>query len=101
VYGAPVLLAGHATFTGFIKLDDSATWFNVIDRVMSHARSTAGEPASTYSLVFTGDVGKAYPLGAFMLPGVARALTGIDIAWVMQPYMACCAAALTLCLFAL
>ena len=68
---------------------------------MSHARSVGGEPSSTYSLVFTGDVGPTYPLGAFMLPGVGRALTGIDIAWVFQPYLACCAAAVALCLYAL
>ncbi len=35
------------------------------------------------------------------MPGVARALTGIDIAWVFQPYLACCAAALAACLYAL
>ena len=101
VYGAPVLLSGQATFTGFIRLDDTATWFNVVDHVMSHGRSVAGLPPSTYSLVYTGDVGPNYPLGAFMLPGVARALTGIDIAWVFQPYLACCAAAVALCLYAL
>ncbi len=101
VYGAPVLLSGQATFTGFIKLDDTATWFNVIDHVMSHARSVSGEQPSTYTLVYTGDVGESYPLGAFMLPGVARALVGVDIAWVFQPYLACCAAAVALCLYAL
>ena len=36
-----------------------------------------------------------------MLLGVGRALTGIDIAWVFQPYLACCGAALALCLYAL
>ena len=100
-YGAPVLLSGQATFTGFIKLDDTATWFNVIDHVFSHSRSVASEPPSTYSLVYSGDVGPAYPLGSFVLPGVGRALTGIDIAWVFQPYMACCAAAVALSVFAL
>jgi hypothetical protein len=100
-YGAPVLLSGHATFTGFVTLDDTATWFNVIDHVMSHARSVSGEPASTYSLVYSGDVGPTYPLGSFVLPGVGRALVDTDIVWVFQPYMACCAAALALCLFAL
>jgi len=100
-YGAPVLLSGQATFTGYIKLDDTATWFNVIDHVMSHGRSVAGETPSTYSLVYSGDVGPSYPLGAFMLPGVGRALTGIDVAWVFQPYLACCASAVALCLFAL
>jgi hypothetical protein len=101
VYGAPVILSGQATFTGFIRLDDTATWFNIIDHVISHARSVSGETPSTYTLVYTGDVGPTYPLGAFMLPGVARALTGIDIAWVFQPYLACCAAAMALCLYAL
>ena len=96
-----MLLSGQATFTGFIKLDDTATWFNVIDNVMSHGRSVAAKPPSTYSLVYTGDVGPTYPLGAFMLPGVGRALTGIDIAWVFQPYLACCGAAVALCLYAL
>jgi hypothetical protein len=101
VYGAPVLLSGQATFTGFITLDDTATWFDVIDRVMSHGRSVAGLTPSTYSLVYSGDVGPSYPLGAFMLPGVARALVGVDIAWVFQPYLACCGAAVALCLYAL
>lgn len=101
VYGAPVLLSGEATFTGFVKLDDTATWFNVIDNVISHGRSVAGISPSTYTLVYTGDVGPNYPLGAFMLPGVARALTGIDVAWVFQPYLACCAATIALCLYAL
>ncbi|HUH80178.1 MAG TPA: hypothetical protein VLZ06_02530 [Solirubrobacteraceae bacterium] len=100
VYGAPVLASGHATFTGYIKLDDTATWFNVIDNVMGHGRSVAQLPPSTYRLNFE-TANPAYPLGAFMLPGVGRALTGIDIAWVFQPYLACCAAALAMCLHAL
>jgi hypothetical protein len=100
-YGAPVLLSGQATFTGFLRLDDTATWFNVIDHVMSHARSVSGETPSTYTLVYTGDVGPTYPLGSFMLPGVARALVGVDVAWIFQPYMAFCAAALALSLFVL
>jgi hypothetical protein len=101
VYGAPVILSGQATFTGFIKLDDTATWFDVIDNVMAHAHSTAGIPSSTYSLVYSSDVGSSYPIGAFMLPGVARALVRSDIAWVFQPYLACCGAAVAFCVYAL
>jgi hypothetical protein len=100
-YGAPVLLSGQATFTGFIKLDDTATWFNVIDHVMAHGRSVAGLTPSTYTLVYTGDVGASYPLGAFMLPGLGHALTGIDVAWIFAPYLACCGAAVALCVYAL
>ena len=99
-YGAPVLLSGQATFLGVVKLDDTSTWFNIIDNVISHGRSVAGLPSSTYQLNF-GQANPAYPLGAFMLPGVTRALIGVDIAWVFQPYLACCGAALALCLYAL
>jgi hypothetical protein len=106
VYGAPVLLSGKATFTGYLKLDDTATWFNVVDIVMSHSHSlsavnAAFHPPSDFTTVFTGDVGEQYPLGAFMLLGVGHGLTGIDPAWIIQPYFACCAAALALGVYAL
>ncbi len=99
VYGAPVIFSGQATFTGVVKLDDTATWFNFIDNVISHGRSTAGLPSSTYRLEL--GTGPAYPLGAFLLPGAVRGLTGIDVAWIFQPYLAGCAAAVGMCLYAL
>ena len=101
VYGAPVVLSGQATFAGFVKLDDTATWLNVVDHLMAHGSSVAGEPASSYSLVYSGDVGPSYPFGSFVLLGVGHSLTGIDSAWVFQPYEACCAAAVVLCLYVL
>jgi hypothetical protein len=105
-YGAPVLLTGQATFTGYVKLDDTATWFNIVDVVMNHSHSLAAmnaafHPPSTFTQVFTGDVGEHYPLGAFQLLGVGNGLTGIDPAWIIQPYFACCAAALALGIYAL
>src|SRR5208283_6180120 len=39
--------------------------------------------------------------GAFMLLGIGHGLTGIDAAWIVQPYMACCGAAVALCAYAL
>ena len=33
VYAAPIVLSGEATFAGFIKLDDTATWLALTDRV--------------------------------------------------------------------
>jgi hypothetical protein len=106
VYGAPVLLSGQATFTGYLKLDDTATWFNVVDIVMSHSHSLAAmhaafHPPSDFTTVFSEDVGEHYPVGAFMLLGVGHGLTGIDPAWIIQPYFACCAAALALGVYAL
>lgn len=99
-YGAPVLLSGEATFAGFVRLDDTATWFNIVDHLSSGPNAAAGEPPSTYALQYS-TLGPHYPRGAFALPEVARALSGVDLAWVFQPYLACCAAAVSLCLYAL
>jgi hypothetical protein len=100
-YGAPVILSGSATLAGYLRLDDTATWLGVTDQVMSHGRSLAYLPPSTYSLVLSEYVGGFYPLGAFMLLGVGHGLTGIDSAWIVQPYLACCGAAVGLGVYAL
>jgi hypothetical protein len=100
-YGAPVLLSGQATFTGYIKLDDTATWFAFADQVISHGRAVASLPASDYALILQTNIGSGYPLGAFIALGVGRALVDMDIAWVFQPYLAFCAAMVALCAYTL
>ena len=100
VYGAPVLLSGQATFTGYIKLDDTATWLNIVDHAMTNLHAF-GPASSTYEQVFVGDVGPTYPLGAFMPLAVGHLLTGIEGAWTIQPYMAFCGAAVGLGVYAL
>ena len=98
VYGAPVILSGQATFLGYVRLDDSSTWFAFIDQFFAHGRALSSLPTSTYSLLLSTDLtAGGYPPGAFMLPGIGHALTGIDVAWIFQPDMAVCAGALALC----
>ncbi len=101
VYGAPVLLSGSATFAGYVRLDDTATWLGITDQVMSHGRSLANLAPSTYSLLLAANVTNGYPLGAFMLLGIGHGLTGVDSAWIFQPYLACCGAAIALGVYAL
>ncbi|HEV3320280.1 MAG TPA: hypothetical protein VG053_11245 [Solirubrobacteraceae bacterium] len=101
VYAAPVLLSGSATFAGYVRLDDTATWLGITDHVMSHGRSLADLSPSTYSLLLAAYVANSYPLGGFMLLGVGHGLTGIDSAWIFQPYLACCGAAVGLGIYAL
>jgi hypothetical protein len=100
-FGAPVFLSGTATFAGYIKLDDTATWLAFTDRLLDHGRNSAGLAPSTYeaaiSLFFAG----GYPVGAFPPLGVAHELLGIDSAWIFQPYTAFLAAMLTLGIFGL
>jgi hypothetical protein len=100
-YGAPVLASGQATFTGYIKLDDTATWFAITDRVMTHGGSLSGLAPSTYSVVLNDYVAHGYPLGTFLPLGIGRTLVGQDVAWVFQPYEAFLAALLALALYVL
>ncbi|HUB75511.1 MAG TPA: hypothetical protein VL977_00575, partial [Solirubrobacteraceae bacterium] len=114
VYGAPVILSGEATFLGYVRLDDTATWFNLTDWLFSHGRTYASNfpgPISSYQLLAETNLGtgivpgglseSAYPSGAFMVLGVGHFITQIDIAWIFQPYLACCAAAVALCAYAM
>jgi len=101
VYGAPVLLSGSATFLGFTRLDDTATWFALTDHVMTHGRSLSDLPVSSYQTLLKEYVSNNYPLGGFMLLGVGHLLTGIETAWIFQPYLACCGAAIGLGVYAL
>ena len=93
-----MILSGQATFLGYVRLDDTSTWLAFIDQFFAHGRALSSLPTSTYSLLLSTDLTQGgYPPGAFMLPGIGHALTGIDVAWIFQPYMAVCAGALALC----
>jgi hypothetical protein len=98
VFAAPVVLSGHPTFTGYIKLDDTATWLAFVDRVMSHGRDLSGLEPSSYQTTLEVNLPAGYPVGAFLPLGVGSQLTGTDPAWLVQPYMATMAALLALCL---
>ena len=100
IYGAPVILSGEATFLGYVRLDDTATWLGLIDQLFAHGRDISSLPSSTYQLNLNAYLVTAgYPSGAFMLVGVGHWITGIDAAWIFQPYLAVCASALALCCF--
>lgn len=96
VFGAPVILSGEPTFAGFIKLDDTATWFAMTDRIMEHGRSLAGLEPSTYRATLDFNLAAGYPLGVFIPFGTGEKLVGGDLAWVFQPYVSFLAAMLSL-----
>jgi hypothetical protein len=100
-FGAPVLLSGEATFTGYIKLDDTATWLALTDRIMDHGRSLAGLAPSSYWAVLHDVLTTGYPVGSFVSLGVAHTLVGQDAAWVFAPYLAFVAAMLAIALYSL
>src|SRR5262249_53676866 len=57
VYGAPVIATGKATFTGYVKLDDTATFLGFTDQIMSHGRDLAGLAPSTYQVMLQLNIG--------------------------------------------
>jgi hypothetical protein len=101
IFAAPVVLSGHATFAGYIKLDDTATWLAITDRMMDHGRDLGGLAPSTYEATLQSYLGNAYPLGSFLPLGIAHEILGQDSAWLFQPVLSFYAAMLALTLYAL
>jgi len=87
-FGAPVLLSGSATFTGYIKLDDTAVFQSMLDRAASHAYDIHGVAAiSTYwKALYEGYI-FGYPLGSLLPLGNAHTILRVDTLWMWQPYL--------------
>jgi hypothetical protein len=100
-YAAPIVLSGRASFAGYIKLDDTATYFAMLDRVETAGRSLTGLSPSTYEATLATSLDYGYPIGSFAPLGVAQRLLQTDLAWLWQPYLAFLAALLALALYAL
>jgi hypothetical protein len=101
VFAVPVVLSGEATFAGYIKLDDTATWLAMTDRIMEHGRSLDGLAPSTYELTLKNYLATGYPVGSFLPLGVGGELLTEDRAWLFQPYLAFLAATVGLCFYSL
>jgi hypothetical protein len=99
VYAAPIVLSGHPTFGGYIKLDDTASWVGITDRVMEHGRSLAGLQPSSYQAMLHFYIDSDYPVGVFLPLGIGPVLTGQDSLWLYQPYLAVLAVMLSLALY--
>lgn len=101
VYAAPIVLSGEATFAGYIRLDDTATWLALTDRVLEHGRDLDGLAPSSYEATLAFNLADGYPVGIFMPLGAGAAIVGQDVAWLIQPYMAFLGATLALALWSL
>src|SRR6266540_3372824 len=88
VFAAPTVLTGHATFLGYIKLDDTATYLAMLDRAREHGYDVGGLASSTYEATLKTSLVLGYPLGSLMPLGIGSALVGEDSAWLWQPYLA-------------
>lgn len=101
VYAAPIVFSGEPTFAGYIKLDDTATWLALTDRVAEAGRDLSGLAPSTYEATLHFNLGSGYPIGAFTPLATGSTILSRDPAWLFQPYLATMAALLALCLYQL
>ncbi len=101
VFAAPVVLSGQETFTGYIKLDDTATWMAFTDWVTSHGPSVHGLAPSSFEATLTINLNGGYPWAGFTPLGALHQLISHDVAWIIQPFMASLAAMLALTISAL
>jgi hypothetical protein len=100
IYAAPIVLSGEATFAGYSTQVDQSTYFGLADRILDHGRSLAGLPDGHYREILSLTLSAGYPLGSVLPLGVGTKLTGVDPAWLFQPYLAFLAAMLALSLYA-
>lgn len=87
VYLAPVLFSGEPTFTGFIKLDDTATWMGMTDQVLKTGHSLSSLAPSTYAAMLGAYLTGGEPVGSMLPWGIAHQIVGQDLAWEFQPYL--------------
>ena len=87
VFAAPVVLSGQATFTGYIKLDDTATYMAMLDRAATRAYNNAGLHSSTYKAVLHFGYVFGYPLGSLLPLDVGQTIVIVDPLWLWQPYL--------------
>lgn len=104
-FGLPVIAYGQPSWAGWIKLDDPATFLATTNGLMNQGRSIPGVISSTYDRVIQMmfDMGNghfSYPIGSLVPFGVMSKLTGIEMAWLFQPFLSF-AAALAAMLFVL
>ena len=84
----PVVLTGAPAVSGYIRLDDTATFLALGDWVLAHGHSTAGLAPSTYEATLSSYLAGDYPTGS-VLPLVATGRpTGVDLLWLWAPYLA-------------
>lgn len=98
VYAAPIVLSGMATWSGYVKLDDTATWLALVDRTLTAGHTVGGLGPSTYRDTLESYLLNGYPVGSFLPLGIGHELLGQDIAWLTDPWMAFMAAMLALSL---
>lgn len=91
IYAAPTVLTGEATFLGYGSQGDASFHFALVDRLMSDGYGLDGLATSSYEGTVRNYFDTSYPTGTHTVLGSLRPFTGTDVAWLLQPFLACLA----------
>jgi hypothetical protein len=92
LYLAPVALSGSWTWAGYNYTNDPANTMTTTAWIMGNGFAQPAAESSTSAVVAGGFIDQGYPLGAHLLLGTIRSLTGVPLMAIYQPFIAFVAA---------
>lgn len=101
LYGLPAIATGEPTILGYTNLADAAGHFVIIDQLMGNGYSVADLGESSLRARVDELFRTSYPTGSHTVLGTLREIVRVDVAWLLQPYLALLAALVALGLHAL
>jgi hypothetical protein len=109
VFSLPALDYGKPTWAGWVQLDDNSSWYAITNRLMTLGHSIPNPVLTTYDRVLQVYLGGnqfnyggsnngqfSYPTGALIPFGAMSKLSRVELAWLFQPYLAFCAALISM-----
>jgi hypothetical protein len=96
LYMAPVALSGSWTWAGYNYTNDPANTMTTTAWILGHGFQQPPPDSSTSAIVAGDFIHQGYPLGAHLLMGTIRPLTGAPLMAIYQPFIAFAAAMATL-----
>jgi hypothetical protein len=91
LYLAPVMLSGHATWSGYNFVNDTAANFILADLLVHHGATAPGAGSGTAQTA-TYLATSGYPIGSYSVLATLAPLTGAPIHAVFQPLLSAFAA---------
>ncbi|HEY4278320.1 MAG TPA: hypothetical protein VGM91_08885 [Conexibacter sp.] len=84
----PVILAGRATFPGYLQDTTGSVQLMGAERIITHGQNWTATPPSGYALQLFGYFGTGYPSGSHSALGGLGRLVPVDYIWLYAPFLA-------------
>ncbi len=99
--GGPIFLTGSVGWTGYTRIVDIAFQMDFAQHLADAGRSAAPNGDSSYNIVVAKLLGIGYPGGSQATLGTIAKLTGTNVAWAYQSFLAFAASMGAISIFSL